>query len=471
MKESRTEVRKFGFRDKFAYMLGDIGCNLVLTLANSYLLVFYTKVMGVPGAIVGTIFMLARFVDAFTDVAVGRLVDEHSDKHGDRFRPWMAYGSVPLVISSCLMYNYLLADAALGIKVAWLVVTYLLFGSICYTAVNIPYGAMSNVISEDSGHRASLSTWRNVGAQVGGVVLGVVIPMLVYVKNDQGESVASGPKFLQAAIVLGIVALITILISWKWSIERVRIADKREDGETETAHKDTKKVILTCFQDKALLSSFGYQIFMYAAIQIFFAFNQYMFLDYFKNTALSGLASLVMFFGMMLTAPIAVPLSKKFGKKEVSFAGLLISVIAYVVMFLTRVTNPFLYLVGIGVAFFGIGLMSMVSYAMTNDCVDNHYLETGDRVEGTVYAMASFVRKMAGAVCTGIGGWALTWIGYNELAVTQTEDVIHSLFNIIVGLPLICFALTLFFLAFFPLNKKRVEENTRKLLELREKEN
>lgn len=468
MNQSNSEVRKFGIRDKFAYMLGDVGCNLVLTLANSYLLVFYTKVMGVPGAIVGTIFMLARFVDAFTDVAVGRMVDLHSDKHGDRFRPWMAYGSVPLVIFSFLMYNYLLADAAMGVKVVWLVVTYLLFG-LCYTAVNIPYGAMSNVITADSGERAGLSTWRNVGAQVGGVVLGVLIPMLIYIKDADGNSVASGPRFFWASVVLGIAALITILICWKWSVERVRIAEK--DKTEAKRSSDTKKVIIACFKDKALLSSFGFQIFMYAAIQIFFAFNQYMFLDYFKSTALSGLASLVMFFGMILTAPITVPLAKKFGKKEVSIAGLVISVVAYVVIFVTRVSNPYVYLVEIFFAFFGIGIMSMISYAMTNDCVDNHYLETGDRVEGTVYAMASFVRKMAGAVCTGIGGWALTWIGYNELAVTQTEEVRQALFNIIVGLPLICFVLALIFMVFFPLNKKRVEENERKMEELCLKDN
>ena len=84
--------------------------------------------------------------------------------------------------------------------------------------------------------------------------------------------------------------------------------------------------------------------------------------------------------------------------------------------------------------------------------------------------MASFVRKMAGAVCTGIGGWALTWIGYNELAVTQTEAVRQSLFNIIVGLPLACFVLTLLFMFFYPLNKKRVEENEKKLETLRAEE-
>ena len=468
MNQKNSEVRKFGIRDKFAYMLGDVGCNLVLTLANSYLLVFYTKVMGVPGAIVGTIFMLARFVDAFTDVAVGRMVDLHSDKHGDRFRPWMVYGSVPLVISSCMMYNYFLADAALGVKVAWLVVTYILFGSVCYTAVNIPYGAMSNVITADSGERASLSTWRNVGAQVGGVILGVLIPMLIYVKDADGNSVASGPRFFWASVVLGIAAHITILICWKWSVERVRIANKGTEEAKQSSNN--MKVILSCFKDKALLFSFGFQIFMYAAIQIFFAFNQYMFLDYFKSTALSGLASVVMFLGMILTAPITVPLAKKYGKKEVSIVGLVISVVAYIVIFVTRVSNPYVYLGLIFFAFFGIGIMGMVSYAMTNDCVDNHYLETGDRVEGTVYAMASFVRKMAGAVCTGIGGWALTWIGYNELAVTQTEAVRQSLFNIIVGLPLACFVLTLLFMFFYPLNKKRVEENEKKLETLRAEE-
>jgi GPH family glycoside/pentoside/hexuronide:cation symporter len=292
--------------------------------------------------------------------------------------------------------------------------------------------------------------------------------MLIYVKDEDGNSVASGERFFWASVVLGIAALITILICWKWSVERVRLADK--DKSEVKKSSNTKAVILDCFKDKALLSSFGFQIFMYAAIQIFFAFNQYMFLDYFQSTALSGLASVVMFFGMILTAPITVPLAKKFGKKEVSIVGLAISVVSYIVIFVTRVTSPYVYLVLIFFAFFGIGIMSMVSYAMTNDCVDNHYLETGDRVEGTVYAMASFVRKMAGAVCTGIGGWALTWIGYNELAVTQTEEVRQALFNIIVGLPLLCFALTLIFMLFYPLNKKRVEENEKKMEALRSKE-
>lgn len=462
--EKQQTIRPFGTKDKLSYMMGDLGCNMVMSLSSSYLLIFYTKVMGVSAAIIGTLFMLARFVDAFTDVFVGRLVDTRADKRGDRFRPWLAYGTIPLAISSCLMYNYLLADAGMTIKVIWMIVTYLIFSSVCYTAVNIPYGAMSNVISADAGDRASLSTWRNVGAQLAGVALGIVIPMVVYVKDANGNDVANGPRFFWLSVVLGLVAMVALFICWKGSVERVRLEDKKE-GKKESS----VKVILACFKDKALLMKFGFSIFVYAATQVFMAFNQYMFLDYFGNTSLSGLASLVLFVGMMLSAPFAAQLSKKYGKKEVSVVGLIFSTVAYAIMFVSRVSNPLIYFVGVFVAFFGLGLVTMVSYAMANDCVDNHYLETGDQTAGTVYAMDSFVRKLAGAVCTGIGGWGLTLIGYNELAAVQTEAVRQSLFNLTMGMMSACFAVSLLFMILFPLNKERVEENTAKLAAMNEK--
>lgn len=457
------KMRPFGLLDKLAYMMGDVGCNIVLTLANSYLLVFYTKVMGVSGAIVGSIFMLARFVDAFTDIFVGRICDTRTNKKGERYRYWMAYGSIPLVITSTLMYNYFLANAPMTIKVIYLAVTYILFGSICYTAVNIPYGALSNVVTSDPTHRSSLSTWRNVGSQIGGLLLGIIIPLIIYVKDADGNNIASGPRFFNASVILGLVALITILFCWKFSIERVHLDNQTDSGKKSDNSFD---VIKKCFTDKALLMNFGNGIFIYAAIQIFMLFNQYIFLDYFGNTSLSGFASIVMFLGMMASAPIATIFGKKFGKKEVSVVGLSISTIAYIVIFITRVSNPFLYFIGAFFAFFGLGICSMLCFAMLNDCIDNYYLKTNTNAGGTVYAMNSFMRKMAGAVCTGIGGWSLTWIGYAETATVQTEAVKQSVFNIAIGIPAVCFALALVFMIFFPLNKKQVDENNKKMAEL-----
>lgn len=465
--DEKETLYPFGWKDKIGYMMGDVGCNLVLSMANSYLLVFYTKVMGVSAAIIGTIFMLARFVDAFTDVTVGRLVDTRTDKRGERFRPWIAYFSVPLVISSCLMYNYLLANAAMTWKIVYLIVTYILFGSVFYTAVNIPYGAMSAVITNDPQERSSLSTWRNIGANVGGLLLGILIPLIVYVTDEDGNQVASGPRFFWLAVVLGILALGALLWCHRWSIERIRLKNKTEDSGKENR---SLRVILDLFHDKTLLLNFGYSIFIYAAMQVFMTFNQYMFLDYFGNTTMSGIASIVMFAGTMLAAPFATKFGAKYGKKEVSVVGLALSTGSYLLMFLLRVDSILLYFVGIFVAFFGVGLMSMICFALTNDCIDNHYLETGVRAEGTVYAVNSFLRKMAAAVCNGLGGWGLAVIGYQELAAVQTESVRQNLYTLSVGLNLLCFALTLLFLILFPLNKKKIDENTRKLAELNAKE-
>ncbi len=462
MKEKQT-LRPFGWKDKIGYMMGDVGSNLVLSMANSYLLVFYTKVMGVSAGIIGTIFMLARFVDAFTDVAVGRMVDTKSDKNGERFRPWIAYFSVPLVIASCSMYNYFLAGASMTVKIIYLIVTYILFGSVFYTAVNIPYGAMSAVITNDPQERASLSTWRNLGAQFGGLLLGILIPMIVYVKDADGNQIASGPRFFWLAVVLGLLALGALLWCRSWSVERIKLKNKTgDDGKENTSFK----VILEVFKDKTLLMNFGYSIFIYAAMQVFMTFNQYMFLDYFGNPTMSGLASLVMFAGTLLSAPFATKLGPKIGKKEISVVGLALSTAAYLIMFLFKVTNPVIYFLWIFVAFFGVGLMSMICFALTNDCIDNHYLETGVRAEGTVYAVNSFVRKLAAAVCNGIGGWGLAAIGYQELAAVQTEEVRQSLYTLAIGLTLACFALTLLFLILFPLNKKKIDENTRRLAEM-----
>ena len=448
-----TQPRPFGIRDKFSYMMGDVGCNIVLSLANSYLLVFYTKVMGVSAAIVGTLFMLARFVDAFTDMAVGRIVDTHVNKNGERYRYWIAYATIPLVIMSTLMYSYFLAGAAMGVKIAWLIITYLLFGSVCYTAVNIPYGAMSAVITDVPAERSSLSTWRSMGSTIGGGVLGVIIPLVVYTKDADGNSVANGPHFFVAAAILGAAAGLCLYICWKGSVERVKIADKKVEKKS-----NDLKIIGQCLKDRAVLMNVCYCVFIYAATTVFSTFNQYLFLDYFGSTSLSGLASLCLLAGMLLSAPVATIFAKRIGKKEISVIGLGLSTVIYAFLMIFHIKSVMLYFVCVVLAFLGLGIVTMVSYALMNDCIDNYFLKTGEQVGGTIYAMNSFMRKMAGAICTGVGGWGLALISYDELAVVQTAEVQNGVYNLAMGVPAVCFALALIFMILFPLNRKKVDE-------------
>ena len=143
------QYRPFGFRDKLGYLFGDFGNDFTFILSSSFLLKFYTDVMGITGAVVGTVMMVSRFVDAFTDVAMGRICDRSPQTGAGKFRPWILRMCVPVALSSFLIYQSALADRSTGFKIGWLFVTYILWGSFFYTSINIPYGSMASSISPE----------------------------------------------------------------------------------------------------------------------------------------------------------------------------------------------------------------------------------------------------------------------------------------------------------------------------------
>ena len=128
-----TEKRSFGFRDKIGYMFGDFGNDFTFIFASTYLMVFYTKVFGIDAAMVGVLFLVSRCVDAFTDIGMGRIADSAKENSKGRFRVWIIRMCIPVAVSSFLMYQSAIADASMLVKVIYMFVTYLLWGSIFYT--------------------------------------------------------------------------------------------------------------------------------------------------------------------------------------------------------------------------------------------------------------------------------------------------------------------------------------------------
>lgn len=163
MEQSNAQIRPFGMRDKLGYMFGDFGNDFTFLLSTMFLLKFYTDVMGVSAALVGLMMMGARFVDAVTDVTMGQIVDRSKSGPKGKFTPWIRRMCGPVALASLLMYAVWFKDMPMGFKVFWMFFTYLLWGSICYTGVNIPYGSMASAISEDPADRTALSNWRTIG--------------------------------------------------------------------------------------------------------------------------------------------------------------------------------------------------------------------------------------------------------------------------------------------------------------------
>ncbi|WP_226036744.1 MFS transporter [Aquibacillus saliphilus] len=449
--------RPFGVRDKLGYMFGNFGNDFTFQLASIYLMVFYTKVFGLSAGIVGTLFLVARSLDAFTDIGVGTIVDRLKGGKKGKFLPWIKYLAIPIGIASIFMYNIFIVDWSYATKVIYAFITYLIWGSVFYTAINIPYGSMAAVISQKAEDRASLSTFRTIGSLITGLFVGVVVPLFIYSTDSTGNSIVDGNNFFMVAVLFGIVGTISYFACYKLCTERVTITKEQEQKNIDSkVLVDLKEL----FKDRAFVIVVVNTLFALIASLVTGTLNQYIFLDYFGNTALLPLVSLTQIVGMIAMAPLARIITKRFGKKEAGTVGLIICGVIFILTVLVGQGYPWLFIILRVLASFGLGYYTMVSWAFITDVIDSFLIKTGKRKDGTVYSVYSFTRKLGQALAGGIGGWALAWIGYDSLATVQTESVQNGIFlvsNLLPGILYIAGAVLLFTL--YPLSKAKVKEN------------
>ena len=167
---------------------------------------------------------------------------------------------------------------------------------------------------------------------------------------------------------------------------------------------------------------------------------------------------------MLILAAVSTKLAVKFGKRECGVAGMLLSGILYVVIGILHVTQVWVFIGLVFVAMIGMTFFTMQCFALVTDVIDDKEVITGKRDDGTIYGIYSFSRKIGQALAGGMGGWALALIGYEELAVAQTEQVARGIYNISTFFPGVVYLLgaaVLFFI--YPLSKRRVESNAAEL--------
>ena len=449
------QKRPFGIRDKVGYMFGDFGNDFSFLFASNYLMVFYTKVLGLSGFVVGLLFMGARIVDAFTDVTMGRIVDHMKPARDGRFRPWLRRMCVPVALASTVMYLYFVRDWAYQAKIVYVVITYLLWSSFCYTAINIPYGSMASVISSDVKDRASLSTFRSIGASLAGLVTGVLVPLIVYETDEAGNQIVLPVRFTLTAAVFGILAIICYGLCYALCEERVSF------GKKETKRDSVGQMLLGLGRNRPLLALVFAALVLLLASMLSQTMNNYLFLDYFKNAKAMAAVNIVSILGVFVLAPFITKIAANVGKKEAGAAGMLLAGIVYVLMFFLRIRSIPLFVVFLFIGTLGVGLFNLIIWAFITDIIDYQEVKTGKREDGTVYAVYSFARKVGQALAGGLGGFALTAIGYVSDASAQTEVVSERIYAVATLIPGICYLAVFLIMQFlYPLNRRQVEENT-----------
>lgn len=452
------QVRPFGLRDKIGYLFGDFGNDFTFILSSSFLLKFYTDVMGVSGAVVGVVMMVARFVDAFTDVAMGRICDRSPATKAGKFKPWILRMSIPVALSSFLIYQSGLAGQSMAFKIGWLFVTYILWGSFFYTSVNIPYGSMASSISPEPGDRQSLSTWRTMGGTLAGVAVGAGVPILAYDTVD-GNTVLSGGRFTVIAGVFSVLAVVCYVLCYYLTTERVR---PKHDPNLEKRNS-VFQMLKNAARNRPLISIIAASVVMLLAQLTMQSMANYVYPNFYGNTAAQSASTLVMVVAMSIAAATAKPLAERFGKAEVSVVSNLLAAAVCLVLYFLRPGNVWVYVALSGLNWLGLGVFSMVSWALITDVIDYSELKNGVRQDGSVYALYSFARKLGQAAAAGLSGFLLTGIGYTQETAFE-PGVVNGIFDISTLVPALGFALLAAILWFwYPLRKAQVDANVAEL--------
>ena len=463
----RTDTkRSFGLRDKIGYLFGDIGNDFTFILSSSFLLKFYTDVMNISAAVVGLVMMLARFLDAVTDVTMGRICDSARPTRAGKFRPWILRMCIPVSVASFLIYQTRFATAPYGFRLAWFIVTYILWGSVFYTSINIPYGSMASAISADAGDRQSLSTYRSLGSTFAGVIVGAGIPILAYEKRTvAGVEITEmiGERFTLIAGIFSLLAIASYILCYLLTTERV-VYEKRE-----RAHFSVRELIREAFTNRAIISVIVASVVMLLSQFTLQQMANYVYPDYYGNTSAQAVSVVAMLVGMLISAALAKPLVGRFGKAETCAVASIIAAILSIVLFFIRPESVWVYVGFNFFAWLGLGVFTMVSWAIITDVIDYSEIKNGVREDGTIYALYSFARKLGQAAAAGLTGLLLTLVGYEKIeGVPPSESVLRGIFDISTVVPAIGFLLLAIILwTWYPLNKSAVDRNIRILKEKR----
>ncbi len=456
-------------------MFGDFGNDFTFILSTSILMKFYTDVMGVSAAVVGTIMMIARFVDAVTDVTMGRICDAAKPTAAGKFKPWLLRICVPVAAASFLMYAPGLAGDFVktwsnGVRIAYLFFTYILWGSFCYTAINIPYGSMASAVSPEAGDRQSLSTFRTMGGMFAGMFIGIGLPLIAYDKvtlaDGTQQDIINGNKVAVAAAVFSVLAIVCYLLAYNLITERVEYkAEKKKEEKVSVG-----KMLTSAVKNRALLSIIAASIVMLLAQLTMQNMAAYLYPDYYNAATMQSVSSMLMMVGMLIAGVVAKPLANRFGKAEVSVASNLFAGVVCIAMWLIKPANVYVFMGLQTLCWLGLGIFSMVSWALITDVIDYSEIKNGVREDGSVYALYSFARKLGQALAAGMSGWLLEAIHYNtqaiEEGVSQTQSVKDGIFTISTLVPALGFiALALVLWFWYPLHKKQVDANIQLLKE------
>ncbi len=389
---------KLSIKEKAGYGLGDTASNLVWATLMSFIMVYYTDVFGITAAAAGTMFFFARIFDGATDFMMGAIADRTRTRWG-KFRPYLLWMCLPMALVTVLTFTVPDFDSSGKLVYAW--VTYNLL-MIVYTAINIPYSALSGVMTDDPLERTSLNSYRMVLAQCGGfMVNAAMLPLVAYFGKDNP---AKGYQMTTA--LFGLVVICLFLATFATTRERIQ----PPAGQKKTRLLDDLRRLLAnphwliMFFVGMLDLTF---IIVRAGSLVYYA-KYVMGMDEGGTTRFLLLGNVGFIVGAALTRCLVAAI----GKKNTFIAAHLIMALSAALVFWLPPS-----MVGAVLAFqvlhaLGGGFNAVLFFALIADTADYSEWKTGVRTTGIVFSATTCAQKVGMGIGGALTGALLTSFGY-----------------------------------------------------------
>lgn len=433
---------KIPWSARIGYGLADTSCNIVYGMINTLLTLFYTDYVGIPFVTVGLVMLISRIFDGSSDVIMGVIVSKTKSRWGNS-RPWLIWMALPYVITSVALFT--VPQTSQTLQFWYIFVTYNLCTTICYTAINVPLGSLSTMMTRDSHERDLLSIVRMTLAPIGRLIsVTFTLPIVKLFGNTQSA-------WVKAMMMWCAIAFVLLLYSFAKCKEHVKLPEKKEKT-TGGFKKNFLALIknpyfwatlalwtITCVHATLVGTDlpyyckyiFGNETWMYSSLYL--------------------AENLTLICGAML-CPLFL---RKFCKRDLALAGAVLAVAAQVV-FLFSPENYHLALATTILRGIGQAPLTALVFGMMGDVIEYGHWRFNIRQESLVFGGGSLGFKIGTGLTSALISALLTGAGYISSTTggaAQPETAKQMIMTIYKYGPIVIWGAAVVVLIFYKLDK------------------
>ncbi|WP_304632267.1 MFS transporter [uncultured Muribaculum sp.] len=444
---------KLSWTQRIGFGSGDLAQNLIYQTISMYLLFFYTNVYGLDPGVAAIMFLIVRIVDVIWDPLVGTFVDKHDPKLG-KYRAYLILGGIPLTgfailcfwngFSGSLLYAY---------------ITYVGL-SMCYTLVNVPYGALNASLTRDTNEITILTSVRMFMANVGGLAVGMGLPIVVklFDPSETSDLSSSDSAWFITMTIYGLVGLALLIFCFTQCRERV-VMDK-----SETENVKVSDLWLEFVRNKPLRILAFFFITAFAMMAIGNSAGAY-----YINYNLSGTAGeLSIFMGLgsipaFIFMPMIPAIKRKVGKKGMFYIFLITAIIGMAMLYVISMVDSLkehMMLVYIAQFVKSTGVIVATGYmwALVPEVISYGEYTHGRRISGIVNALTGIFYKAGMALGGVVPGLVLAFVDFNKDAAQQTLFAQQGILWLVAVIPAILLLLAMFIISKYDLDDERIDQ-------------